>query len=228
MGTPSYMAPEQARGETKFVGPAADIYSLGVILYECLTGTVPFRDRDMWTVMQSVMHQLPDPPRKRNPKVPRDLDLICLRCLAKQPNDRYPTAAAMADDLSRFLKGEPVSVRPKGRLQRTGDWIRRHPAVAVLLMVFAFAVPTAIGFGVWEKLQANHAQRQLTNRQELNQKKDELTRRLIRYLKDHPSDLTVEPDKLATRFFEANPDISATDEAAVAFRQMIEAKSVGK
>jgi WD40 repeat protein len=144
MGTPAYMAPEQARGEAKFVGPAADTYALGVILYECLTGTRPFDGGDAFSVLRKVVDTDPEPPRKRVPDLPRDLDLICLKCLAKRPADRYPTAAALADDLRRFLDGRPVSVRPTGPGERLTKWARRNPTVAALLA--ALLVVTAIGF----------------------------------------------------------------------------------
>ncbi len=115
-GTPAYMAPEQASGRTKHAGPAADIYALGAILYECLTGSAPFEQvgTDPWPVLNRVIHEPPTPPSQLA-EVPIDLELICLRCLEKAPQDRYPTAAALADDLARFLNREPVSVRPPGR-----------------------------------------------------------------------------------------------------------------
>jgi WD40 repeat protein len=144
LGTPAYMAPEQAKGETKFVGPAADIYALGVILYECLTGTRPFDGDESWSVLHSVIDTDPDPLRKRVPTLPRDLDLICLKCLAKRPAERYPSAAALADDLRQFLDGRPVSVRPAGPGERLTKWARRNPTVAALLA--ALAVVTAVGF----------------------------------------------------------------------------------
>ena len=106
MGTPAYMAPEQAEGRGKFVGPAVDTYALGVILYECLTGVVPFADDDLMAMLRRVIDEEPEPIRKRRPTVPRDLELICLKCLAKEPADRYATAGALAHDLERFGRGE--------------------------------------------------------------------------------------------------------------------------
>jgi tRNA A-37 threonylcarbamoyl transferase component Bud32 len=126
MGTPAYMAPEQAAGRTKFVGPAADIYALGVVLYECLTGSVPFAADDTWSVVRLVIEEPPEPIRKRVPDVPRDLELICLKCLEKDPRARYPTAAALADDLRRFRTGEPVSVRPPSLGAMVRFWARQH------------------------------------------------------------------------------------------------------
>jgi serine/threonine protein kinase len=109
LGTPRYMAPEQLSGNTKSVGPAADVYALGLILYESLTGVLPFRAITLMDMMVQVLHESPEPPRQRRPDVPPDLEAICLRCLAKQPAGRYASAGALADDLERFLAGEPIS-----------------------------------------------------------------------------------------------------------------------
>jgi serine/threonine-protein kinase len=129
-GTPSYMAPEQAAGRQDRVGPACDIYSLGAILYELLTGRPPFRaDTPLDTVME-VLSREPALPRRVNRHVPRELELICLRCLAKSPDARYSTAAAMADDLDHFLKGEALDARPPHVGQRILRWARREPALA--------------------------------------------------------------------------------------------------
>ena len=130
MGTPAYMAPEQARGETKFVGPQADVYSLGVILYECLTGTRPFEAPDPLALLRKVAEEEPERPGKRVPGLPRDVELICLKCLAKDPAERYPTAGALAADLGRFAAGEPVSVRAAGVVERAAKWARRKPTLA--------------------------------------------------------------------------------------------------
>lgn len=151
MGTPAYMAPEQAGGKAKFVGPAADVYALGVILYECLTGRPPFDSPDTWSLIRQVLEDPPEPLRKRVPGVPRDLELICLKCLEKEPHHRYPTAAALADDLNRFLNREPVSVRPISAFTRAIRWAKRHPAPAgliAIIMLLLLIVPPLV---VWQQ-----------------------------------------------------------------------------
>jgi WD40 repeat protein len=146
MGTPSYMAPEQAGGQTKQIGPATDLYALGAILYECLTGRPPFKAAtDLDTILQ-VISDDPVPPTQLQSKTPRDLETICLKCLRKEPEKRYATAHGLADDLQRFLNNEPITARPVGRVERGLKWVRRQPALAA--MIAATVVITAISFVV--------------------------------------------------------------------------------
>ncbi|HEV3257250.1 MAG TPA: serine/threonine-protein kinase, partial [Gemmataceae bacterium] len=144
MGTPSYMAPEQATGQGKGVGPAADIYALGAILYEVLTGRPPFKAATPLETMRQVVDEEPVPPQQFQSKVPRDLETICLKCLRKEPAHRYASALALADELKRFLHGEPIQARPVGVWERGIKWARRHPTAAALLTLVSLVV--VIGF----------------------------------------------------------------------------------
>jgi serine/threonine protein kinase len=132
LGTPSYMAPEQAEGRSRQVGPLADVYALGAILYELLAGRPPFTGETAVEVLLRVVSLEPVPPGKLRPDVPRDLESVCLKCLEKEPARRYPSAAALADDLRRFLAGESIRARRLGPMRRGLRWGRRHPATASL------------------------------------------------------------------------------------------------
>jgi serine/threonine protein kinase/WD40 repeat protein len=131
LGTPAYMSPEQAAGEAHHVDRRGDVYSLGVVLYELLTGELPFRG-NMRVLMHQVLHTEPRAPRSLNDRIPRDLETACLKAMAKAPGRRYATAGALADDLRRFLKGEPIQARPVGRPEKLWRWCRRNPALALL------------------------------------------------------------------------------------------------
>jgi tetratricopeptide (TPR) repeat protein/predicted Ser/Thr protein kinase len=140
MGTPSYMAPEQAAGKVSDIGPPTDIYALGAILYEMLTGRPPFRGESLWDTIAKVREEAPVQPRRIKPQVPADLETICLKCLEKERARRYPTAEALADDLQRFLDSRPIQARRVGRLERLLLWRRRHPVVAALSLGLVVAV----------------------------------------------------------------------------------------
>lgn len=139
MGTPSYMAPEQAEGR-KDVGRPADIYALGAILYECLTGRPPFRAATPLDTILQVVSEDPVLPRRLNSKVPRDLEVICMKCLQKTPPARYPRAGDLADDLQRFLAGDPIRARPPGLIGRAWKAARKRPVYALLTVLISVGV----------------------------------------------------------------------------------------
>jgi serine/threonine-protein kinase len=150
VGTPSYMAPEQARGQAAAVGPATDVYALDAILYELLTGRPPFLAESAAETLQQLFSQDPVPPSRLNAKVPRDLETICLKCLQKGPQYRYATALSLAEDLGRYQRGESITARPVSRSERMARWARRNPAVAALILTAFALVGLAVVYGASE------------------------------------------------------------------------------
>jgi eukaryotic-like serine/threonine-protein kinase len=166
MGTPGYMAPEQARGRNENVGPAVDIYALGVLLYEALTGRPPYRGVSGMESVHLMLSEEPLPPSRLRPDLPRDLETICLHCLHKEPYKRYATAGQLAEDLERFLAGEPIRARPTRPWERAWKWSRRHPATAGLAvaLVLTIGVAFALVFSQWRRAEV---ERDLTDRARL-------------------------------------------------------------
>lgn len=160
VGTPSYMAPEQAAGDSSAIRPAADIYALGAILYELLTGRPPFKAESSTETRRQVISEEPVPPAQLNSRVPRDLQTICLKCLQKDPARRYKTAADLVKDLERFTNGEPILARPVGAAERTIKWCRRRPSTTLAIAVSMFAIAGATAGGVWlqQVMHARHTQ----------------------------------------------------------------------
>jgi hypothetical protein len=144
------MAPEQAAGRAKEVGPAADVYALGAILYECLTGRPPFRGATAMETLQQVLSAEPVAPRRLQPRAPIDLETVCLRCLRKESARRYGSAGELADDLKRFLAGEAVTARLVAWAERAAKWARRRPAVAALLVAMLLVTLLGVGLVTWQ------------------------------------------------------------------------------
>ena len=140
MGSPSYMAPEQAEGKTREVGPEADVYALGTILYELITGRPPFRGASILETLEQVKTAEAVPPSRLVPRLPRDIETISLKCLQKEPAKRYRTSAALAEDLHRFQAGEPILARRIGTPERVWRWCRRNPVVSGLIAIVAMAL----------------------------------------------------------------------------------------
>ena len=212
LGTPSYMPPEQARGDLAAIGPASDIYALGAVLYHVVTGRPPFLAATVMATLKLVLEAEPVPPRQLNPQVDRDLETIALKCLEKEPHRRYPTAAAVAADLHRFIAGEPILARPTPAWERAYKWSRRRPAVALLALVSLLALMSmALGGLFWAQAadqRAKLAERDADDRTEELARRDALdaTRQDLRS--------TI---RRATRFLEAD----SLQEAEVAVEQAL-------
>lgn len=169
LGTPAYMAPEQARGEVNRIDARTDVYGLDTVLYELLTRELPFHGNNRMLLRQ-VLEEEPRPPRRVNDEVPRDLETVCLKAMAKEPADRYSAAAEFADDLRRFLQGQPVRARPVGPVGRLLRWGRRRPAMAGLsaALLLVAAVGFAGVFWQWRQAEAYLAEAERNRGRALN------------------------------------------------------------
>jgi serine/threonine protein kinase/tetratricopeptide (TPR) repeat protein len=181
MGTPSYMAPEQGAGTTREIGPAVDVYALGAILYEMLTGRPPFlAESPVETVMQ-VLGQEPVPPRRLREKVPADLETICLKCLEKKPGKRYGSAGELAADLDRYLHGQPIMARPTPRWERVVKWAKRRPAMAALISVSVVAIVSLlVGFAVYSARLDAYNTRLDAEKQTAEKQRERADKRLVK------------------------------------------------
>ena len=157
LGTPGYLPPEQVSVKHGTIGPASDVYGLGAVLYHLLTARPPFAAGTPHETMQQVLQTDPAPPRTLNPAIPCDLETICLKCLEKEPHHRYVTAQSLAEDVGRWLRGEPILAKPVPALERTAKWVRRHPAVSLLIATLALATLVSTALALWAQLQRKHA-----------------------------------------------------------------------
>ena len=182
LGTPSYMAPEQAEGSRGIVTTATDVYGLGATFYALLTGRPPFVGENVLATLELVRERAPEPPSRVNPRVGRDLETICLKCLEKDPRRRYDSAAGVANDLDRWLRGEPILARRTSAVERATKWAKRRPAAAALVAVSVLAVMSSIGLAVGlvyhTKLQRAFGREQLAHQNEVTARENERT---IRY-----------------------------------------------
>jgi tetratricopeptide (TPR) repeat protein len=218
LGTPSYMAPEQARGRAKDVGPAADVYALAAILYELLTGRPPFKGASFLDTIEQVCTQEPVPPRRLQPKVPADLETICLKGLRKEARQRYATAQELADDLGRWLGGRPILARPVPAWERAWKGARRRPALAGLaaavLAALLAGTASAVFYGLYESQKADANKREAQGSREVQEQ----------YLQGQQAEAGGQFDRAKEHFVRALATLNAEPGAAGAdMRQALEA-----
>ncbi len=211
LGTPGYMAPEQAAGAGKSADERTDVYGIGATLYRMLTGRVPFQAASLAEVLMQVMTTDPVAPSRLTASIPADLETICLKCLEKEPARRYASAAELADDLRRFLEAKPVAGRRVTAAGRAWRWARRNPVVATLTGGLAI---TLLGGSIASTLFAirahgwsEAARTELAENQELRQHERETTKKLFLYLRERPELLKSQPCDILDQFRRENPEV---------------------
>jgi hypothetical protein len=214
MGTASYMAPEQAAGKVRDTGPAADVYGLGVLLYECLTGHPPFGG-PQHVVLASVLNDDPLPPSRQGTKVPRDLATICLKCLQKEPSRRYASAEELANDLRRFLEGEPIRARPVGAVERAVKWVRRHATVSALAASVLLVTVLGVTGIVWKYLDAERQADKATKARDFLVRIFELSDSRTQTSVLTPRQILDHAEKQIIRDFPDQPELQAELQSAI-------------
>jgi serine/threonine protein kinase len=207
MGTPAYMAPEQAFPDMGAIGPATDIYSLGVMLYEALAGKVPISAGSHAEMLTLLRNDDPPPPSTSHQGLPRDLETICMKCLRKEPRERYASAGAFADDLRRFITGEPILAKPPSPLTLTFRWVRRHRFAAASLLTILLAA--GAGLGVWAHFTSKQSEREAQEKLQREQYEDlhvrEFTQTFANFTRRHGQYIgfgqPLTPEQLAHRSF---------------------------